>query len=155
MGSVPAVVETTDGTLRLPLTNLMQQFPQRPRHLDILVTPRASATDPGHLALGREQLDPLPLYAEHWLPPAERQALVIARLKPQLLAGDHREALANFAQLEALPVTLPVSFHFMYGRSLLMAGERERGRAQLQKYLAVAGESGLYAADARAFLGTP
>ena len=155
MGSVPAVVETTDGTLRLPLKSLLEQFPQRPRHLDVLVTLRDPAAEPGHLALGREQLDPLPLYAEHWLPPTERQAVVIARLKPQLLAGDHREALANFAQLEALPVALPASFHFMYGRSLLMAGERERGRQYLQKYLVAAGESGLYAADARAFLGTP
>jgi hypothetical protein len=155
MGSVPAVVETTDGKLRLPLTNLLQQFPQRPRHLDVLVKLRDPAAEPWHLTLGREPLDPLPLYAEHWLPPAERQALVIARLKPQLLAGDLREALANFAQLEALPVTLPVSFHFMYGRSLLMAGERERGRAQLQRYLAVAGESGLYVTEARGFLGAP
>ena len=80
---------------------------------------------------------------------------MIARLKPQLLAGDHREALANFAQLEALPVTLPTSFHFMYGRSLLMAGERERGRQYLQKYLVAAGESGLYVADARALIGNP
>lgn len=155
MGSVPATVETTDGTLRLPLKSLLEQFPQRPRHLDVLVTLRDPAAEPGHLALGREQLDPLPLQAEHWLPPTERQALVIARLKPQLLAGDHREALANFAQLEALPVTLPPSFHFMYGRSLLMAGERERGRQYLQKYLVAAGESGLYVADARALIGNP
>jgi hypothetical protein len=69
----------------------------------VLDTLRDPPAEPGHLVLGREQLDPLPLYAGHWLPPTER----------------------------------------------------ERGRQSLQKCLAVAGESGLYVTDARAFLGTP
>jgi hypothetical protein len=140
------------GRLRVPVKTLAEQLPQRPAQVRITTTLRSAQTEPARHTLAAAELAPMQLYAEHWLSPPERQALYIARLKPQLLAGDHRGALQNFAALEALPVALPDSFLYLYAQSLLKTGAREPGRQYLQKYLTASGEGGTYAAEARAQL---
>jgi len=143
------------GTLRVPVKTLAEQLPQRPERVRVTTTLRVAQTEPAREVLSAEQLAPMRLYAEHWLPPSERQALYIARLKPQLLAGDHAEALKNFAGLEALPVTLPDSFLYLYAQSLLKTGARDQGRQYLQKYLTASGDAGAYVTEARAQLALP
>lgn len=144
-----------NGKLRVPVKTLAEQLPRRPAQLRVTTTLRSVQTEPTRQTLGAVELAPMRLYAEQWLPPAEQQALLIARLKPQLLAGDHRGALKNFAGLQALPITLPDSFLYLHAQSLLKTGARDQGYQYLQKYITASGESGTYATEARAQLALP
>lgn len=140
------------GLLNVPLKGLVEQMPVRPAQLNVAAFVRNRQGGITQHRLSPAELARLQPSAEHWLPAAERQALVIERLKKRLIEGDHAGALPHFAALEALPVALPGSFLYMYAQSLLKTGARDRAHGYLQKYLDGSGENGLYAAEARALL---
>ncbi|WP_326539734.1 hypothetical protein [Pseudorhodoferax sp.] len=152
LGLVEADYATNQGLLNVPLKGLVEQMPARPDQVDVVAFIRERQVGTAKYRVSSAELLRLKPHAERWLPPAERQALVIARLKARLVDQDHAGALPHFAALEALPVKLPPSFLYLYAQSLLKTGARERGRDYLQKYLGASGEGGLYVDEARALL---
>ncbi len=149
VGTAEEVHVFRQGQLRVPLKALAERLPRRPDKAELTVRLNERLPQFGRYAIAGEQLTPLRLQAEHWLPAAERQRLILARLKPLLAAEDHRAAVAQFEALAALDLQPPESFYYLFAQSLRGAGQAERARGQLEKYQAVSEGRGVYSEAAR------
>ncbi len=149
VGTAEEVQVFRQGEMRLPLKRLAERLPRRPDKALLTVTLNERLDRPGRYDIAAEQLTPLQLRAEHWLPAAERQRLILARLKPLLAADDHRAALVQYEALTALGLPQPESFHYFFAQSLRRAGQPDRARELLEKYQAVSDGKGVYSDTAR------
>lgn len=149
VGSIEEVHVFRQGELVVPVKAMAERLPRRPDLAELTVSLSERLNEPGRYALGAEQLAPMRLQAERWLPAAERQRLILARLKPLLAAGDHGAAVAQYEALGTLGLPLAESFYYFYAQSLRQAGQAERARGLLEQYQAVSDGKGVYSEAAR------
>lgn len=87
-----------------------------------------------------------------WLPVDLAKDKFMLGLRSALIAGDARKANGYFGKLADMPIELPDSFYYRYAVSLSSVGRYDEASQYARRYLALAGEGGAHAQQARALL---
>ena len=73
-------------------------------------------------------------------------------LRDALIIGDVSKANGYFEKLVNMPIELPDSFYYRYAVSLSKVGRHDEARQYARRYLALAGEGGAHAQQAKGLL---
>ncbi|GEM_PF-6134812 len=87
-----------------------------------------------------------------WLPMPMAKDKFMLGLRDALIAGDVSKANGYFEKLVNMPIELPDSFYYRYAVSLSKVGRHDEARKYARRYLALAGEGGAHAQQAKGLL---
>ena len=91
----------------------------------------------------------LTLSANAWaLPPEIEADRLLLKAKAALDASDYALATDSLMKAEKLPVKLPDTFYYHYGRASFGSGKLEQARDLLEKYLTLSGTKGKFYQEA-------